>query len=274
MHRRLDDIRKFHGAKWADLADIRLVDLVGEDCVLGRLMKGVIEPAPKYAALDAYMADWNPSLTILDVLADIYGGDECNRAQVRQFINLLKRLARAHNCAILLLAHPSLTGMNTGSGLSGSTDWNNGVRSRLYLQTPKASDGLAPNKNLRTLEGMKANYGERGGKIDLEWKQGVFVRVNAPAFLDKLAVERKADDVFVALTGRFEREGRNVSPNPGPSFAPSVFAKHADACGLSKEQLRTAMDRLLESGAIRIETFGPPSHERSRLVIAEASGHA
>jgi RecA-family ATPase len=62
----------------------------------------------------------------------MFGGDECVRTQVRQFINLLKGLARKHNCAILLLAHPSLTGMNTGTGLSGSTDWNNGVRSRLY----------------------------------------------------------------------------------------------------------------------------------------------
>jgi hypothetical protein len=41
---------------------------------------------------------------------------------------LLKRLARKHDCAILLLAHPSLTGLNTGSGMSGSTGWNNAVR--------------------------------------------------------------------------------------------------------------------------------------------------
>ena len=41
--------------------------------------------------------------------------------------------------------------MNTGTGLSGSTDWNNAVRSRLYLQ-PKPNDSETPNKNLRTFQ--------------------------------------------------------------------------------------------------------------------------
>ena len=53
----------------------------------------------------------------------------------------------------LLLAHPSLTGMSTGTGMSGSTGWNNAARSRMYFQVKKASDGTEPNKNLRSLEG-------------------------------------------------------------------------------------------------------------------------
>ena len=67
----------------------------------------------------------------------MFGGDENSHVQSRQFIGLLKKLARKHDCAFLLLAHPSPTGMNTGTGTSGS----NAVRSRLYLQTAKASDG-------------------------------------------------------------------------------------------------------------------------------------
>ena len=35
MHRRLDAIRLHYGAAWADLNAMRLVDLVGEDAVLG-----------------------------------------------------------------------------------------------------------------------------------------------------------------------------------------------------------------------------------------------
>ena len=54
MHRRLDDIRKFYNARMSDLADIRLVDLVGEDSILGSLMRGQIEPTAMYTALDAY----------------------------------------------------------------------------------------------------------------------------------------------------------------------------------------------------------------------------
>ena len=53
-------------------------------------------------ALDAYMTDFKPGLTVLDVLADMFAGDESDRAQVRQFVKLLKHLARKHHCAILL----------------------------------------------------------------------------------------------------------------------------------------------------------------------------
>lgn len=95
MHRRLEDIRKFYGARMADLPDIRLIDLVGEDSVLGLLMRGQIEPTPMYHALDEYMAEWKPSLTALDVLADMFGGEENSRVQSRQFIGLLKKLAAA-----------------------------------------------------------------------------------------------------------------------------------------------------------------------------------
>jgi hypothetical protein len=44
-----------------------------------------------------------------------------NRSQVQQFINLTTRLAIVANGALVLITHPSLTGINTGSGLSGST---------------------------------------------------------------------------------------------------------------------------------------------------------
>jgi hypothetical protein len=49
-----------------ELGDIRLVDLVGEDSILGALMKG--QPTVMYHALDAFMSEFQPSLTTLDVL--------------------------------------------------------------------------------------------------------------------------------------------------------------------------------------------------------------
>ena len=152
LHRRGEDVRKFYAKqkpiRMADLGEhIQLVDLVGEDSILGFLMRGKIEPAPMYCALDAYMGDFKPSLVILDVLADMFSGDERSRSQARQFGNLLKALRLKHSCAILLLAHPSQAGFNTGSGTSGSTDWHNAVRSRLYFYTAKTSQGEEPNKN-------------------------------------------------------------------------------------------------------------------------------
>jgi RecA-family ATPase len=269
MHRRLEDIRKFYGAKMAGLSDIRLIDLVGEDSVLGHLMKGQIEPTAIYRALDSYMAEFKPSLTILDVLADMFSGDENNRPQARQFIGLLKKLARKHNCAFLLLAHPSLSGMNSGTGMSGSTGWNNAARSRLYFQTAKASDGTEPNKNLRTLECKKSNYSQAGSETALEWKNGLFVPVQSATGLDKMAADAKADNVFVSILKKLTAQGRPCSPNPGPTYAPAVFAQEpaAKEIGIRKASLVSAMSRLLTANVIRIETFGPPSRQRSTIVL-------
>ena len=266
MHRRLEDIRKFYGARMTDLAGMQLVDLVGEDSILGALTRGQIEPTPMYRALDAYLTEWQPDLTILDVLADMFSGDENSRPQSRQFIGLLKRLGRNHECAILLLAHPSLTGLNTGTGTSGSTGWNNAVRSRLYFQTAKASDGSEPNPNLRTIQGMKSNYGVLGGKIDLEWKNGLFVPVQGATGLDKMAADAKADDVFLTLLKRFNAQRRNAADRKGTSYAPALFAKEPDNPGIGKEQFEDAMRRLFKDSKIHIVDVGRKS-KPSRTIM-------
>jgi hypothetical protein len=100
MWRRIEGMLPFYDASMKDLADIRLVDLVGENSVLGLLSKGIIEPTPMYRAIDAFIADFKPGMVILDVLADLFSGEENNRPQVTQFIGLLKRLCRKHNCTI------------------------------------------------------------------------------------------------------------------------------------------------------------------------------
>jgi RecA-family ATPase len=259
MQRRLDDIRKFYGARMADLADMRLVDLVGEDSVLGELMKGRILPTQMYRALDAFAADFKPGLVVLDVLADVFAGDENSRPQAREFIGLLKRLSRTHKCAILLLAHPSLNGMATGNGTSGSTAWSNSVRSRLYLQGAKASDGSEPDKNLRVLEAKKSNYGPADTSITLEWKNGLFVPVQGPVGLDKLALEAKVEDAFLTILKRFNQNGRNASDTNGTSYAPRLFVQEPEAKGVTREQFAAAMRRLFVADKIRKVNHGRPS---------------
>jgi RecA-family ATPase len=269
MQRRVDDIRKFYDVRMADLSDMRLVDLVGEDSVLGLLMKGQIEATPMYHALDEFMSEFIPGLTVLDVLTDMFAGDENSRPQSRQFVGLLKKLARKHRSAFLLLSHPSLTGINAGTGMSGSTGWNNAVRSRLYFQTAKASDGSESNKKLRTLEGMKANYAESGGKIDLELKNGLFVPIQGLVGLDKLAAEAKADDVFLTLVKRYNAQERNAADKKGTSYAPALFAKEPDSQGVTSGQLEAAMLRLFKAGKIKIVNNGPRTRPARTIVPAE-----
>src|SRR4029079_1534383 len=113
----------------------------------------------------------------LDTLADFFAGDEISRTHARQFIGMLRGLAIEFERCILLLAHPQLSGMSSGSGTSGSTAWSNSVRSRLYLERVKDDRGVEQDTDARVLKTMKANYSavgteiarRRGSTLGLDW---------------------------------------------------------------------------------------------------------
>lgn len=268
MHRRLEAIRNFYGVRWAALSDVRLVDLVGENAVLGELgdRGGIIQATPLYEAVDAQVAAFAPTLVVVDTLADAFSGDENHRSQVRQFIALMKGMARARNTAVLILSHPSLTGMASGTGSSGSTSWNNTVRSRLYFERAKAQDDSEPDPDVRTLTTKKANYGRAGDVLSVRWRDGVFVPLDGIDGLDAMARARKADDTFLRLLDLLNDRGMSVSANTGTTYAPAVFAHHPDANGVTKKELTASLHRLLTRREIKVEEFGSPSRRRTRLV--------
>jgi len=119
-----------------DLDRLTIRSLAGEDALMASQISPAspLRPTGLYRQIDAHLAEVNPTVIILDMLADLLPGNENDRAQARQFAGLLRGLAIRHDCAVLLLAHPSLSGLNSGSGTSGSTGWNNSVRSRLYFE--------------------------------------------------------------------------------------------------------------------------------------------
>lgn len=129
-----------------------------------------------------------PALLVLDTLADFFGGNENDRAQARQFIGMLRGLAIRHDCAVLLLSHPSVAGISSGVGSSGSTAWNNSVRSRLYLSRVTGEDGYEPNPDARRLAVKKSNYGRIGAEILLHWDKGVFVAEEMPTRAEHYAM--------------------------------------------------------------------------------------
>ena len=75
-------------------------------------------------------------LLVLDPLAAVYGGNENSRALVRAFLSRLDEWAVKHNCAVLLVAHPSKS-EGAGQQYSGSTDWQGGVRSLWTMSQKK-----------------------------------------------------------------------------------------------------------------------------------------
>jgi RecA-family ATPase len=210
---------------------------------------------------------------VFDTQSDVFAGEENVRAQVRQFVGMLRGLAIENDLTSMLLSHPSLTGMSSGSGRSGSTGWSNTVRSRFYLEPIMIEDGrIEADPDLRRLTNKKMNYGRSGYEITLRWTDGVFVPENGSQTgvgpLAALGVVMEAETTFLDLVGRYGAEGRAVNATPGSNYAPAVFARDQRGKGTTKRAFTTAMNRLFQAGKIEIEQYGPLSRRRSRLVLA------
>nr|WP_213396240.1 AAA family ATPase [Yoonia sp.] len=269
LHRRLTDITRAENATLADLGDLTLGSLAGEDALLATVAKGgTLQATPLLEAVKQLLEHDCPDLLVLDTLADYFPGNENDRAQARQFIGMLRGLAINHRCAVVMLAHPSVAGMASGTGTSGSTGWNNSVRSRLYLSRV-VQDGYEQNPDARVLRTMKSNYSGIGGEIALTWQNGVFVADAPVTGLDRMAASAKAERVFLALLRMFAEQGRTVNHAGGSTYAPKIFAEHPKSEGMTKRALKAAMDALLMTGKIRIAQSGPPSKRRAHLELAE-----
>jgi RecA-family ATPase len=271
LHRRLVSIAEHYGASVADLAkDLHLLSLAGKDAVLGYPDRnGIIKPTPLFTQLEEAACDIKPKLIGLDTAADIFAGNENDRAQVRQFIGILRGLAIRANASVLINAHPSLTGINSGSGLSGSTAWHNSVRARAYLHSVKNNDNSEIDRNLRQLDFHKNNYGPVAESIVLRWANGVFVPETVTS-LETLAANKRAEDAFLAMLARYNEQGRWVGPNKGPNYAPALFAKDTATPGnVNHRALEEAMNRLFNAKKIRVETYGRRSRPSSKIVHFE-----
>ena len=147
LWRRFSDICRHTGVNFADLAGdpynaerppLIARSLAGENAIFatpeGR--SNVLKPTKFFEEIEEYltkiaMPHRHPKLVVLNSLADFFGGNENDRSQARQFIGLLRGLCTIHKTTVVVLAHPSVQGKLTGTGLSGSTAWNASVRSRL-----------------------------------------------------------------------------------------------------------------------------------------------
>lgn len=266
LHMRLAAIVQGEGHQLADLKDVRLIPMADRDALLAEPEKsGKMKPTPLFKRLKMEAEKLRPKLIVVDPAADLFGGNEIDRGQVRGFVAMLRALAIELDCAVMMLSHPSLTGLMQRTGSSGSTAWRNSVRSRLYLEVPVYDDKPHPTK--RTLIVQKTNYGELGQEFGLRWDSGRYVLCNGDD-PHQVALEQKASEkLFLSLLKAITEEGRNVGVATGTTYAPSQMIKHPLAKGTTKTQLVYAMHRLLADKVIKVITEGPPSRPRSRLVM-------
>jgi RecA-family ATPase len=272
IHRRLAAVANHHQATFRDLVKggLHTISFAGQDTVLGAPSRnGTIAPTALYRQVLEAASDIKPKMVCIASSANVYAGSELDRAQVQQFISLLTRLAISANGSLVLISHPSLTGITTDTGLSGNTQWHNAVRARFYLKSVKPEDGEQPDSDLRELVFKKNNYGPVSENIVLRYQGGLFLPVPGMSSLERLAAEQRAEEVLLNQLDRYTKQGRAVSDKPtSRAYAPTVFAQEDEARkgGIRKAHLEDAMRRLFAAGKIGLEPYGAPSKGTTKLM--------
>ncbi|MFB6448932.1 AAA family ATPase [Bradyrhizobium tunisiense] len=268
LHRVMNAVAasSLHSPPYLEKLGLHVVSYVGRVMMLARVEDGRMIPTELYYRLWHRAYEVRPVVIVLDPLNDIFPGDENNRAQVTEFMGLLRQIAVHSGAAVIVNAHPSKDGSNSGAGTSGSTAWHGKVRARLLLRQDK------DDPDTRILEFKKNQYAKPGDSIRLRFEDGIF-HTDVPLDDGDVlpAADEQAEELFLSLLDRFDQAGRNVCDKPGGSYAPARFAGEPEtkAARLNKKMLGAAMSRLFAAGRIRVITEGPKSKQRSRIVRVE-----
>jgi KaiC/GvpD/RAD55 family RecA-like ATPase len=247
LWRRQERINETLGVTMADLAEFLPNARTGDENVLARESQGVLQTTELFDHLAEAIAEFKPGLVILDNIAQLFAGNENDRAHVTQFVNQLARLARDGDCAVVLLGHVAKA---EGSAYSGSTAWDAAVRSRMLL----AYEGQGDDQRL-WLRQPKSNYSEKGS-VELEWRDGMLHAVNqfddTPAGkLERGMREGQANQTFLDALDTLRARGVATSESKQAStYAPKEIAKHDLARDFSAKELAAAMQRLFNESRI------------------------
>lgn len=261
LQRRQESINAHYNIQAADLADMtEYSSMVGMDTILAEFDNYTNEcrVLPLLGQVRDKALEIGAQLILFDTLADIFGGNESSRVHARRFVQLLRRIAIDCQGAVVMNAHPSLTGLSTGTGTSGSTAWNNSVRSRLYLTKPKETEE-GQDTNERILKTMKNNQAAIGGEIRLIWQNGVFKTTGGSGPLD--IVDKL--DLDGRLTEKLKELINSGTTMPADSSSPYGFSnvmrsKHGFS-RYKQNDLLAAQTRLVNQGKLVLVQIGPPS---------------
>jgi RecA-family ATPase len=231
---------------------------------------GVMQPTPLFRSIEAAIRLVAPVLVIVDNVAATFAGNQNDRVNVRSYVNLFRTIARQPSApAVLLLDHPSLSGLTNGSGRGGNMDWRNAVRSALYLRTP--DDKAEADRGIRILETAKSNYGPPGNPVRLQWLDGGLQLEPATSSLHRIAKDAECDEMFLRLLDQRNAQGRPVYPGKGHNYAPAIFADMPGSDGFTAKAFARCMERLFNDKKIAIREIRVDGKPRQCIDRARAS---
>lgn len=219
---RLEAICAHYGFNLADLP-IDIWCLPGHDVTLASIDdNGSIVSRPFLDELRIRLRANTGMFVVLDSIADMACLDESQRLSVNAFLKrLLGGICKEFAATILLLGHPSKTSMQDGTYYSGSTAFNNAVRSRLVLEQPVTSS------DRRILKVAKVNYGMKSD-LELFLMGSVFLAASDAGRVDHEKAEQEA--VLATALEMIDKEISIVRSNGNgqkmKDVARAVYDKH------------------------------------------------
>jgi RecA-family ATPase len=271
LHIRIAAIAAHYGVSFKQLVEggLHVSCLLGEDATLCATnpRSGKVETTALYKLIYEQAGDIKPKNISIDTLSRAFAGNEIDRSQVYGFASHMQALAMVAGGSVTVLSHPSLAGIASGSGISGSTAWHGAFRFRQYLKGAKQEGGEQPNGDLRELEFKKNQYGPTGETIVLRYQRGLFLPEHGLSTIERAARDAEAEQRLIGIGKKLAARGQELSPmQQSHSYAPTVIAKDADARGFKKAELVAAFERLLDQRRLEIEIV-KPSTSREKKVI-------
>jgi RecA-family ATPase len=158
--------------------------------------------------------DIKPKNISIDTLSRAFAGNEIDRSQVYGFASHMQALAMAAGGSVTVLSHPSLAGIASGSGISGSTAWHGAFRFRQYLRGIKSDGGEQPDGDPRQLEFKKNQYGPTGETIVLRYQGGLFLPEHGLSTIERAARDAEAEQTIMTICKKLQARGQEFSPMP------------------------------------------------------------
>jgi hypothetical protein len=219
----------------------------------------------------AKLAD-GASLIVIDNASDAFDANENDRRQVRSFVRMLAKIARAVSAGVLLLAHIDKHAAKYGAAgntFSGSTAWHNSARSRLALVE---SDGVVE------LIHEKRNYTVQAVPMRLRFSdRGVLVPADDASAAVPPTDEVDADAVLAALHAA-QNAGCNVPPGrTGPVTAYTALATfdlpEALRCARGRSRFWRALNSLLADGRAECTEYKTADRKMRKRIIPIAASN-
>ncbi|WP_312784454.1 AAA family ATPase [Brevundimonas sp.] len=240
-------------------------EVVGE---AGSRFAKILGPRTDFANLQKMVEAFDPQLVVIDGASDTFDGNEIARREVRAFIKLLRRIHPQRKVGVLMLAHidrSSARGNTTNDdGYTGSSQWHNSCRRRLFLQHVvkyEYEDGeKVPVSESFVLRVMKNQDGPPDPDMELVrgpcglWHLGKHALGDLSPQDDSAHVE-----TLLTLIGAYYERGSYMSTSFAPQATTGVYLTLKDdpqfPRGLSRKRTEKLVRQLERDGRLVKEEY-------------------